>query len=76
MIALRRAILMKANHLVSLHAHRLFSGRACLCKKDPCYFQGPLPTFLVLSTAHAGTATKAVGAFVLVKLADKCRDKI
>ena len=37
MIALRRAILMKANPVVSLHAHRLFSGRACSCKKDPCY---------------------------------------
>ena len=36
MIALRRAILMKANPVVSLHAHRLFSGRACSCKKDPC----------------------------------------
>ena len=36
MIALRRAILMKANPMVSLHAHRLFSGRACSCKKDPC----------------------------------------
>ena len=40
------------------------------------YFQGPVPTFLVLTTAHAGMATKAVGAFVMVKLADKCRDKI
>ena len=38
MIALRRAILMKANPVVSLHAHRLFSGRACSCKKDPCSF--------------------------------------
>ena len=36
MIALRSAILMKVDHVVSLHAHRLFSGRACLCKKDPC----------------------------------------
>ena len=36
MIALRRAILMKANPVVSLHTHRLFSGRACSCKKDPC----------------------------------------
>ena len=35
MVALRRAILMKADPEVSLHAHRLFSGRACLCKKDP-----------------------------------------
>ena len=23
--------------MVSLHAHRLFSGRACSCRKDPCY---------------------------------------
>ena len=37
-IALRRAILMKANPVVSLHAHRLFSGRACSCKKDPCCY--------------------------------------
>ena len=36
MIALRRAILMKAKPVVSLHAHRLFSGRVCSCKKDPC----------------------------------------
>ena len=36
MTALRRAILMKADPVVSLHAHRLFSGRACSCKKDPC----------------------------------------
>ena len=36
MIPLRRAILMKTNPVVSLHAHRLFSGRACSCKKDPC----------------------------------------
>ena len=35
MIALRRAILMKANPLASLRAHRLFSGRACSCKKRP-----------------------------------------
>ena len=39
MIALRRAILMKADPAVSLHAHRLFSGRACSCKKDPCLAQ-------------------------------------
>ena len=42
-IALRRAILMKANRVVSLHAHRLFSGRACSCKKDPCW---PLTVYL------------------------------
>ena len=35
-MALRRAILMGADLVVSLHAHRLFSGRACSCKKDPC----------------------------------------
>ena len=35
-MALRRAILMKADPVVSLHAHRLFSGRACSCRKDPC----------------------------------------
>ena len=47
----------------------------------PCFLalttsKGPVPTFLVLSTAYAGMATKAVGAFVIVKLADKCRDQI
>ena len=36
MIALRRAILMKADPVVSLHANRLLSGRGCSCKKDPC----------------------------------------
>ena len=36
MIALRRVILMKADPLVGLHAHRLFSGRACSCKRDRC----------------------------------------
>ena len=35
-MTLRRAILMKADSVVSLHAHRLFSGRACSCRKDPC----------------------------------------
>ena len=28
---------MKAEPVVSLHANRLFSGRARSCKKDPCY---------------------------------------
>ena len=37
MIALRHAILMRADPVVSVHAHCLFSGRACSCKKDPCY---------------------------------------
>ena len=39
MIALRRAILMKADPVVSLHANRWFSGRACRghAKKTPCY---------------------------------------
>ena len=36
MIALRRAILMKVDPVVSLHANRVFSGRACSCKKDHC----------------------------------------
>ena len=35
MIPLRRAILMKADPVVSLHAHCLFSGRACPLKKRP-----------------------------------------
>ena len=39
MLALRRAILMKADPVVSLHAHRLFSGRAFSCKKEPCLWQ-------------------------------------
>ena len=37
MIALRRAILMKADPVVSLHAHRLFSGRAGSCRKTPVW---------------------------------------
>ena len=41
-MALRRAILMKADPMVSLHAHRLFSGRTCSCRKAPCC-QGVLP---------------------------------
>ena len=45
MIPLRRAILMKTNPVVSLHAHRLFSGRACSCKKDPCSHQTALKLF-------------------------------
>ena len=36
--ALRSAILMKADPVASLHANRLFSGRACSCKKDPSCF--------------------------------------
>ena len=47
MITLRRAILMKADPVVSLHARRLFSGRACSCKKDP-YF--PTPASLELQS--------------------------
>ena len=35
-----------------------------------------VPTFLALTTERAFMATKAVGAFVIVKLADKCRDQI
>ena len=35
-MALRRAILMKADPVLSLHAYRFFSGRACSCRKDPC----------------------------------------
>ena len=41
MIALRHAILMKADHVrASMHAHHLFSGRAFSCKKDPCSRNG------------------------------------
>ena len=36
MIALRHAILMRADPVVKVHAHCLFSGRARSCKKDPC----------------------------------------
>ena len=35
-----------------------------------------VPTFLALTTGRAFMATKAVGAFVKVKLGDKCHDKI
>ena len=51
MIALRRAILMKANPVVSLHANLLLSGRAFSRKKDPCYpgVPGPpIPRLLVI----------------------------
>ena len=34
-----------------------------------------VPKFLALTTARVGMATKAMGAFVKVKLADKCHDK-
>ena len=41
MIALRHAILMKADHVrASMHAHHLFSSRAFSCKKDPCSRNG------------------------------------
>ena len=36
MIALRDAILMRADPVVSFHAHCLLSGRASSFKKDPC----------------------------------------
>ena len=35
MIALRHTILLKADPVVGLYAHRLFSGSTCSCKKDP-----------------------------------------
>ena len=34
-----------------------------------------VPKFLALTTAHAGMATKGMGAFVKVKRADKCHNK-
>ena len=34
-----------------------------------------VPKFLALTTARAGLATQVMGAFVKVKLADKCHDK-
>ena len=34
-----------------------------------------VPKFLALTTARAGLATKGMGAFVKVKLADKCHNK-
>ena len=36
MIALRHAILMRADPLVKVHVHCLFSGRARSCKNDTC----------------------------------------
>ena len=43
MIALGRAILMKVDPVVNLHAHRLFSGCACSCscKKEPRWLKFP-----------------------------------
>ena len=34
-----------------------------------------VPTFLAPTTARAGLATQEMGAFVKVKLADKCHNK-
>ena len=34
-----------------------------------------VPKFLALTTARAGLATKAMRAFVKVKIADKCHNK-
>ena len=48
MIALRRAILMNADPMVSLYSHRLFSGRACLCKKDPGCSLGHQTVLLII----------------------------
>ena len=48
MIALRRAILMNADPVVSLYSHRLFSGRACSCKKDPCCSLGHETVLLII----------------------------
>ena len=61
MLALRRAILMKANRVVSLHAHRLFSGRACSCKKDPCSnYVGKMgqPTLQVANSTRGTRASR------------------
>ena len=72
MIALRRTILMKADPVVSLHVHRLFSGRACSSKKDPCsrylryYFsivkvsQDMMTSFM---TSHLPSFPFAIGVF-------------
>ena len=46
MIALTRAVLMKVDTVVSLHAHCLFSGRACSCKKRPLLLVAILTTCL------------------------------
>ena len=58
MIALRRAILMKANPVVSPHAHRMFSGRACSCKKDPYY--GNVPRSVYITACDQSTVESGV----------------
>ena len=54
---LRRAILMKANPVVSLHAHRLFSGRACSSKKDPCSNNVGIAAILNLAMSRGRAST-------------------
>ena len=74
--------LMNARMKVNLRSRRreVFGSMKkngwCPLLSSAYYFQGPVPTFLALTTAHAGMATKAVEAFVMVNPADKCRDKI
>ena len=50
--ALRRAILMKADLVVSLHAHHLFSGRACSCKKTPVHVDMFFSNYYNLQSVH------------------------
>ena len=58
MIALRRAILIKEDPVVSLHAQRLFSGRACSCKKGPCYFMQKIKIDLSRIPLNKGTNSR------------------
>ena len=50
-------VLMKADPVVSLHAHRLFSDRACSCKKDPC---SQRPRMLLTTTENTITSYNAL----------------
>ena len=55
-----------------------FQGHATQARMEvmTVTYMRTVPTFLALTTGRAFMATKAVGAFVKVKLGDKCHDKI
>ena len=59
---------MKADHVASLHAHRLVSGSASSCKKDPCWFL--LTSYSVPLTSVTTLATLVLTT-VIVRLFSK-----
>ena len=46
--------------VVSLHAHRLFSGRACSCKKDPCLMSQPCLRTLMQTRLSANQSARTI----------------